>query len=90
MDFAGSGPVHIASGFGALAWSIMLGPRKDPLGESHHPKLPHFKPHNPFLVGIGTIFIWFGWLAFNGMFLNLEVHCLQEFLLSLWKHKFQS
>ncbi|PKS11131.1 hypothetical protein jhhlp_002892 [Lomentospora prolificans] len=66
LDFAGSGPVHIASGFGALAWSLMLGKRKDPFQESHHPRLPHFKPHNPFLVGIGTIFIWFGWLAFNG------------------------
>lgn len=66
LDFAGSGPVHIASGFGALAWAFMLGKRKDPFGESHDPRLPHFRGHNPFLVGIGTIFIWFGWLAFNG------------------------
>lgn len=65
-DFAGSGPVHIASGFSALAWSVMLGPRIDPHKESHHPKIPHFKPHNPFLVGLGTILIWFGWYAFNG------------------------
>lgn len=69
LDFAGSGPVHIASGFGALAWSFMLGKRKDHLGESHNPKIPHFRPHNPLLVGIGTIFIWFGWLAFNGKLL---------------------
>ncbi|KAI6785467.1 ammonium transporter [Emericellopsis cladophorae] len=66
LDFAGSGPVHIASGFGALAWSCMLGKRRDPLGESQHPRIPHFRGHNPFLVGIGTVFIWFGWLAFNG------------------------
>ncbi|KAF2744254.1 ammonium transporter [Sporormia fimetaria CBS 119925] len=65
-DFAGSGPVHIASGFSALAWALMLGRRKDPHGESIHPKVPHFKPHNPFLVGLGTILIWFGWFAFNG------------------------
>lgn len=65
-DFAGSGPVHIASGFSALAWAVMLGPRIDPHKESHHPKMPHFKPHNPFLVGLGTILIWFGWYAFNG------------------------
>lgn len=67
-DFAGSGPVHIASGFSALAWSLMLGPRIDPLGESKvkHPKVLHFKAHNPLLVGIGTVFIWFGWFAFNG------------------------
>lgn len=65
-DFAGSGPVHIASGFSALAWAVMLGPRVDPHKESHHPKMPHFRPHNPFLVGLGTILIWFGWYAFNG------------------------
>jgi len=65
-DFAGSGPVHIASGFAALAWSLMLGPRKDPNGESLHAKLPQFRPHNPFLVGLGTILIWLGWFAFNG------------------------
>ncbi|EDU47867.1 Ammonium transporter [Pyrenophora tritici-repentis] len=62
-DFAGSGPVHIASGFSALAWAVMLGPRVDLHKEA---KFPHFKPHNPFLVGLGTILIWFGWFAFNG------------------------
>lgn len=66
MDFAGSGPVHIASGFAALAWAIMLGHRKDPHRESLHHKIPHFRPHDPFLVGLGTILIWFGWFAFNG------------------------
>jgi Amt family ammonium transporter len=66
LDFAGSGPVHIASGFSALAWAVMLGPRIDPHKESHHPRIPHFKPHSPFLVGLGTILIWFGWFAFNG------------------------
>jgi Amt family ammonium transporter len=66
MDFAGSGPVHIASGFAALAWAIILGHRKDPHSESLHHKLPHFRPHDPFLVGLGTILIWFGWFAFNG------------------------
>ena len=65
-DFAGSGPVHIASGFSALAWALMLGPRKDPHKESLHHKVPQFRPHNPFLVGLGTILIWFGWFAFNG------------------------
>ena len=64
-DFAGSGPVHIASGFSALAWAVMLGPRVDLQKEA---KFPHFKPHNPFLVGLGTILIWFGWFAFNGEF----------------------
>lgn len=67
-DFAGSGPVHIASGFSALAWSLMLGPRvgEHSLTAGQRQKMVHFKPHNPFLVGIGTCFIWFGWFAFNG------------------------
>ncbi|KAH9887864.1 ammonium transporter AmtB-like domain-containing protein [Xylariomycetidae sp. FL2044] len=70
-DFAGSGPVHIASGFGALAWSIMLGPRlKADCSSSSAAAAAgrgvHFRPHNPFLVGLGTVFIWFGWYAFNG------------------------
>jgi Amt family ammonium transporter len=65
-DFAGSGPVHIATGFSALAWSMMLGPRLDPHGESKHSKVWHFRGHNPFRVGLGTILIWFGWFAFNG------------------------
>ncbi|TEA18236.1 Ammonium transporter 1 [Colletotrichum sidae] len=62
-DFAGSGPVHIASGFGALAWSMMLGPR---IGDDGKKYAPHFKPHNPLLMVLGTILIWFGWFAFNG------------------------
>ncbi|KAL8365385.1 hypothetical protein RB595_004269 [Gaeumannomyces hyphopodioides] len=67
MDFAGSGPVHIASGFSALAWSMMLGPRlTDNTAATRKRAVIHFKPHNPFLVGIGTVFIWFGWFAFNG------------------------
>ncbi|KAK5074057.1 hypothetical protein LTS08_008007 [Lithohypha guttulata] len=65
-DFAGSGPVHIASGFAALAWSMMLGPRISDSTTSMRKRAIHYKPHNPFLVAFGTVFIWFGWFAFNG------------------------
>ena len=79
-DFAGSGPVHIASGFGALAWSLMLGPRvRDDDDTDDHAdggkaarrrrrrrRAPHYKPHNTLLVAFGTVMIWFGWFAFNG------------------------
>ncbi|KLU81069.1 hypothetical protein MAPG_00164 [Magnaporthiopsis poae ATCC 64411] len=66
-DFAGSGPVHIASGFSALAWSMMLGPRlTENTAATRKRAAIHFKPHNPFLVGLGTVFIWLGWFAFNG------------------------
>ncbi|KAF4339931.1 ammonium permease MEPA [Fusarium beomiforme] len=66
-DFAGSGPVHIASGFGALAWSIMLGPRLGPNSSlTDRKQAVHYKPHNPLLMVLGTVLIWFGWFAFNG------------------------
>ncbi|KFA67328.1 hypothetical protein S40285_03623 [Stachybotrys chlorohalonatus IBT 40285] len=65
-DYAGSGPVHIASGFGALAWSLMLGPRITDSTAHERKRAIHFKPHNPLLMCIGTVFIWFGWFAFNG------------------------
>lgn len=66
-DFAGSGPVHIAAGFAALAWSIMLGKRKDPFSESLvKGSIPRFRPNNPFMYTLGTCLIWFGWFAFNG------------------------
>ncbi|KAK3317565.1 ammonium transporter AmtB-like domain-containing protein [Cercophora scortea] len=65
-DFAGSGPVHIASGFGALAWSLMLGPRLSDNGTPAPKKMVSHKPHSPLLMCLGTVFIWFGWFAFNG------------------------
>lgn len=60
LDYAGGGPVHIASGCGALAYAIALGPRKS-YGQKHLTK-----PHNISMVFIGTILIWFGWFGFNG------------------------
>ncbi|POS75167.1 hypothetical protein DHEL01_v206430 [Diaporthe helianthi] len=61
LDFAGGGPVHIASGWAALAYALALGKRK-----THADDKSHGKPHNTTLVFIGTVFIWFGWFGFNG------------------------
>ncbi|CAG7946635.1 unnamed protein product [Penicillium olsonii] len=60
LDFAGGGPVHIASGWSALAYAFVLGKRK------HLDQPSHAKPHNTTLVFIGTALIWFGWFGFNG------------------------
>ncbi|KAM0283082.1 hypothetical protein ACHAQH_002685 [Verticillium albo-atrum] len=65
-DFAGSGPVHIASGFAALAWSWMLGSRLPEEVTTAAKGRLHYKGHNPLLMCLGTVFIWFGWFAFNG------------------------
>jgi Amt family ammonium transporter len=60
LDFAGGGPVHIASGWSALAYAFVLGKRK------HVGEKTHKKAHNTTLVFLGTVLIWFGWFGFNG------------------------
>jgi Amt family ammonium transporter len=62
LDFAGGGPVHIASGTCALAYSLMLGRRT---GYSTNRGLP-YQPHNVTHVVLGTVFLWVGWFGFNG------------------------
>ncbi|RDB29040.1 Ammonium transporter MEP3 [Hypsizygus marmoreus] len=59
LDFAGGGPVEIASGVGGLAYSWILGRRQEK-------ELLNFRPHNVSMVGLGTSLLWFGWLGFNG------------------------
>ncbi|KYK57163.1 ammonium permease [Drechmeria coniospora] len=61
-DFAGGGPVHIASGSCALAYSLMLGRRA---GYSTNAGLP-YRPHSVTNVVLGTVFLWVGWFGFNG------------------------
>ncbi|EOO01566.1 putative ammonium transporter protein [Phaeoacremonium minimum UCRPA7] len=61
LDFAGGGPVHISSGWSALAYAFVLGKRKKNPDDKHHGK-----PHNTTLVFLGTVLIWFGWFGFNG------------------------
>lgn len=63
LDFAGGGPVHENSGFAALAYSLVLGKRHDPLVTG---KVPKYKPHSVTSIVLGTIFLWFGWFGFNG------------------------
>ncbi|EAW12969.1 ammonium transporter [Aspergillus clavatus NRRL 1] len=62
LDFAGGGPVHIASGCSALAYAFVLGKRKD------HGTVSLCKPHNTTLVFTGTVLICCGWLGFNVQF----------------------
>jgi Amt family ammonium transporter len=63
LDFAGGGPVHENSGFAALAYSLWLGKRHDPVANG---KVPKYKPHSVFYIVLGTVFLWFGWFGFNG------------------------
>ncbi|KAJ2627690.1 hypothetical protein H4R22_004275 [Coemansia sp. RSA 1290] len=59
LDYAGGTPVHIASGFAALAFAIVLGKRKG-FGQEK------FEPHNYLNIILGTSMLWFGWIGFNG------------------------
>ncbi|KZF22428.1 ammonium transporter [Xylona heveae TC161] len=59
LDYAGGGPVEIGSGLSALAYSMVLGKRQEKM-------MLNFRPHNVSLITLGTVFLWFGWLAFNG------------------------
>ena len=59
MDYAGGGPVEIGSGYSALAYSLVLGRRQEKM-------MLNFRPHNVSLIVLGTCFLWFGWLGFNG------------------------
>ena len=61
LDFAGGGPVHIASGWSALAYALVPGKRRpDPADPGRG------RPHNTTLVFLGAVLIWFGWFGFNG------------------------
>ncbi|QIW95555.1 hypothetical protein AMS68_001073 [Peltaster fructicola] len=59
LDYAGGGPVEIVSGMSALAYSLVLGRRQEKM-------MLNFRPHNVSLITLGTVFLWFGWLGFNG------------------------
>lgn len=58
LDFAGGLVVHTASGFGALAVALVIGPR---LGFRER----DFPPHSIPLTLIGGALLWFGWFGFN-------------------------
>lgn len=61
LDYAGGVPIEIASGFTGLAYSIYLGKRR-----GYGTARLAFRPHNVSHVVLGTVFLWVGWLGFNG------------------------
>ncbi|WWD17344.1 hypothetical protein CI109_101785 [Kwoniella shandongensis] len=58
---AGGVPVEIASGTAGLAYSYFIGKRR-----GYGTERILFKPSNVGNVVLGTVFLWVGWLGFNG------------------------
>ncbi|PKN18298.1 MAG: ammonia channel protein [Deltaproteobacteria bacterium HGW-Deltaproteobacteria-6] len=58
LDFAGGTVVHIAAGFSALAFALVIGPRKGHGNVS-------MEPNNIPLTVLGTGLLWVGWFGFN-------------------------
>ncbi|MDD5724064.1 MAG: ammonium transporter [Syntrophales bacterium] len=58
LDFAGGTVVHIAAGFSAIAFAMVIGPRKG------YGKTP-MEPNNISLTVLGAGLLWVGWFGFN-------------------------
>jgi len=58
LDFAGGTVVHIAAGFSALAFALVIGPRRG-FGKSP------LEPSNIPLTVLGAGLLWVGWFGFN-------------------------
>ncbi len=59
LDFAGGTVVHVAAGYSALAFALVIGPRK---GFGKFPMEPNSIP----LTVLGAGLLWVGWFGFNG------------------------
>ena len=58
LDFAGGTVVHVAAGFSALAFALVIGPRRG-YGNSS------IEPNNIPLTVLGAGLLWVGWFGFN-------------------------
>ncbi|KAK4699001.1 ammonium transporter, Amt family, partial [Phenoliferia sp. Uapishka_3] len=61
LDYAGGGPIEICSGVTGLVYSLFLGKRR-----GFGTERLAYKPHSISNIFIGTVFLWAGWLGFNG------------------------
>ena len=59
LDFAGGTVVHISAGFSALAFALVIGPRRG-FGQRI------WEPNNIPYVVLGAGLLWMGWFGFNG------------------------
>ena len=64
VDFAGSTVVHSVGGWVSLAVLLIIGPRQGRYSERGEPQA--IPPSNLPLATLGTVFLFIGWLGFNG------------------------
>ncbi len=64
IDFAGSSVVHSVGGWVALAACLTIGPRIGSFTKDK--KSTTIEGHSYVLAGLGCLFIWIGWIGFNG------------------------
>jgi Amt family ammonium transporter len=65
VDFAGSSVVHSVGGWSALALLMVVGPRIGRFATETQPA-SIIKPSNLPLAALGVVFLFVGWLGFNG------------------------
>jgi Amt family ammonium transporter len=66
-DFAGSGCVHLLGGLVALAGAVAAGPRREKRDLAPNEPLPmHINPRSLPIAACGVLFLWIGWMGFNG------------------------
>jgi len=65
LDFAGSGIIHLTGGVSALVSVICLGPRDGVTFVKGKKIAP--EGQSDVLKVLGTLCLWFGWFAFNGV-----------------------
>lgn len=66
-DFAGSGCVHVLGGLIALAGAVAAGPRREKRDVEPGTPIPmHIPPRSLPLAACGVLFLWIGWMGFNG------------------------
>ena len=64
VDFAGSTVVHSVGGWTSLAVLLIIGPRIGRFAADGTPRRIH--PSNLSLATLGAVFLFIGWLGFNG------------------------
>ncbi len=77
QDFAGSGVVHLMGGAVALIAAYVLGPRIDLKNEDGSFK-SQLGPRALPLATVGVVFLWIGWIGFNGGSVNLDHFATQS------------